>query len=60
MTTILTVGGTWQTIKTYHGRGGSVVGEGLILRSQVNGQTIWVEGMKDLTGHIRVTNAGVD
>lgn len=36
------------------------VGDGLILHETVDGQTIWVQGIKRQDGTIWVTNAGVD
>ena len=52
--------GEWESIKTLRNNAGEVIGEGLILRSNVDGHTIWVEGTKLNDGKIIVKNAGVD
>ena len=35
-------------------------GDGLILRSEVDGQIIWVEGIKKTDGIVMAKNAGVE
>jgi hypothetical protein len=51
----------WQTERQVLNAGTKTyVGEGLILRGEVQGETIWVKAVKSETGTITVTNVGVD
>jgi RHS repeat-associated protein len=53
--------GEWKsTGKVLHGNGGTVVGEGVILNSTIDGKDIWVEGTKLADGSIIIKNAGVN
>jgi RHS repeat-associated protein len=51
----------WEnTGKILRGKGGDVIGEGLIMRGNINGITIWVEATKQNDGTIIIKNSGVD
>ena len=51
--------GTWKSEGTYLGKKGRVAGERLTLESEVNGQTIWVQAIKQPDGTVIAKNAGV-
>ena len=51
--------GTWKSEGTYLGKKGRVAGERLTLESEVNGQTIWVQAIKQPDGTVIPKNAGV-